>query len=422
MKTLCFLLLVILYACVDDVLLDENSTQNFHRPLLLNDTTDCGNQLGNGATIIDGPDGPMGADYDNPFRSLTVDPTDENTIFIGTERNGFLKSTDGGANWERLRYGLRHTDAGYPEVWNIAFAPSNPEILYAATLDSPGPVVGNYPSNIGGLYKSSDGGQSWGRFNCGLDNSRIAAVQISSNDPSFAVIGVEGGYASFSDLAGEYFYGGLYHTDDGGDNWMKIDIGDTNDIFNGFWQIEPYGDGNKYITFGLFSLQNGEQILSQNVGFLKSEDAGFSWQQFAAGLRDKFVASFAVSADGQTIFANERDSYWVHISEDGGNSWNESNINQANGPIAVSPTNKALIVYAGHQSLYRTTDSFTTFEKVIDISERISDIVFAPSNSNIVYLVTGGYLFYKSEDAGETFSLIINLRTDVLNIIHTGIY
>ena len=72
----------------------------------------CGNAPGNGGEIISGPSGPSGADYDSVFRSLTVDPTNSGIVIIGTERNGFVKSTDGGVNWTRLRYGLRHDDIG----------------------------------------------------------------------------------------------------------------------------------------------------------------------------------------------------------------------------------------------------------------------------------------------------------------------
>ena len=84
---------------------------------------DCENEVGNGLEIIQGPDGPEGADHDNAFRSLTVHPSDPEILLIGTKRNGFVKSTDGGESWTRCRGGLRHTNNGYPEVWDIAFDP-----------------------------------------------------------------------------------------------------------------------------------------------------------------------------------------------------------------------------------------------------------------------------------------------------------
>ena len=57
---------------------------------------------------------------DSPFRSLEVHPTDPNTVWIGTEGNGILKSLDGGQTWARYRRGLRSMDSdGYAEVYNI---------------------------------------------------------------------------------------------------------------------------------------------------------------------------------------------------------------------------------------------------------------------------------------------------------------
>ena len=94
-------------------------------------TPDVGNDVGNGLEIIhgpDGPDGPEGPDRDNPFRSLTVHPLDANTVLLGTERNGFVKSIDGGQTWTRHRLGLRHQSGGYPEIWDISlrfFRPQN---------------------------------------------------------------------------------------------------------------------------------------------------------------------------------------------------------------------------------------------------------------------------------------------------------
>ena len=80
----------------------------------------CGNDIGNGNELIQGPDGPANEDFDQVFRSLAVDPTDENIVFVGTERNGIFKSVDGGATWQWLRCGIRHMIGGYPEVWDIA--------------------------------------------------------------------------------------------------------------------------------------------------------------------------------------------------------------------------------------------------------------------------------------------------------------
>lgn len=157
----------------------------------------CGNELGNGSIIISGPSGPSGEDYDSVFRSLSVDPSNSSIVYVGTERNGLLKSSDGGTNWTRLRYGLRTSNSFYAEFYDLGVAGSSTNILYAATVDSPGPVTGDYPSSDAGVYKSIDGGQTWERKNCGIDNSSITVVQIDPENPDIAVIGIRGGFASF---------------------------------------------------------------------------------------------------------------------------------------------------------------------------------------------------------------------------------
>ena len=51
-------------------------------------------------------------DRDSVFQSLTVDPNDPDIVILGTERNGMVKSVDGGQTWTRLRAGLRAGNHG----------------------------------------------------------------------------------------------------------------------------------------------------------------------------------------------------------------------------------------------------------------------------------------------------------------------
>jgi hypothetical protein len=140
----------------------------------------CSNALGNGNEIISGPSGPEGGDYDQVFRSLEVDPANPDVLYIGTERNGLVKSADGGLTWQRLRKGIRHNAATYSEVWDIDVSPSNSQFVIAAIADSPGPV--SYPESPPGVYISMDAGATWKRSNCGLTNSYVAAVRTSQTD------------------------------------------------------------------------------------------------------------------------------------------------------------------------------------------------------------------------------------------------
>ena len=375
--------------------------------LLFGEQVDCGNDVGNGLEIVSGPDGPEGADHDGAFRSLTVHPADPNIILMGTERNGFVKSIDGGTTWIRFREGLRHLNGGYPEIWDIAFDPVDPSNVYAATLDSPGPVTGDFPSAVGGVYKSTDGGNSWSRANCGLENSRITSIQVDPNSPNVLIIGIEGEKATFSSLQGQFFGGGIYRSEDRGDNWTRISVA-QDDAKNGYWRMLALGD--HFITFG-FNICN----TSENTGFLRSFDSGLTWVSVALSLKNLIITGFDASSDGQTIYANARDSFVIQISADGGANWTTTEINQANGPVAVSPSDSDLVLYAGSARLYRSHDGLRTTRQVLEAGGTITDIVFAPSDPTNVYTVADGYFFYKSTDSGATFSLVRNIRSDVLN-------
>lgn len=367
----------------------------------------CGNDVGNGNDIVSGPSGPSGGDNDRPFRSLTVHPSDPNTVIVGTERNGFLKTTNGGSSWTRLRKGVRHIDnIGYPEVWDMAMASSNTSVIYAASLDSPGPVTGSsYPSSMAGIYKTTDSGSSWSRKNCGIINSRITSIAVSSSDANTVVAGIEGGSPSFSDPPASYYNGGIFYTTDGGENWKAGDVpGD--ETTNGFWHMKRRG--STYYTFAM-----NYDDLSKNLGFLKSSDNGKNWTAFGSVLKNLRIAEFDVSADGQTMYAVPRDSQQVKKSIDGGSNWTTIDTN-ATGPIAVSPSDANLIVVANCCLVYRSTDGLTSETKIFDLN-KVHEIVFAPSDSTIVWLINEGYAVYKSTDSGATFSLIKNLRSDVLN-------
>ena len=150
---------------------DETSNQN-------GDGYDpCGNAIGNGNEIVFGQVTPTDWNPDNPLRSLTKHLLYPNIIRIGTEANGFIKSIDGGITWTRLRYGLRHGEASgeqlYPEVYDIAFSESNPDIIYAAGRAQPI------------LYRSVNGGQTWEiAFDAGPGYSRLFKIKLDPSNPN----------------------------------------------------------------------------------------------------------------------------------------------------------------------------------------------------------------------------------------------
>lgn len=374
----------------------------------------CGNAVGNGYDIISGPSAPTDDDPDNPFRSLTVHPEDADVVLIGTERNGFVKSVDGGQSWTRLRNGLTHYGGGYAEAYDIAYSESNTSIIYAAMVGGPGPVTGSYPTSVAGVYKSVDGGNNWDRKNCGLNNSCVESIHVNPDNPDNVVIGVRGGETTFSlyDIElGDFYGGGIYRTVDGGGNWNRVNIvsGDNNNTYRRI--IAAGGNSSLLYTFGY---KMGYP--SANVGFLKSTDGGATWSQFAPEMREYGVAYFDVSSNGSVIYVVS-DVYKIFKSADGGETWSEYWIGSSGYGIDISPDDADRVLFSKFNSLYLSTDGLNSETQVINTTESISDVVFAPSNTSVAYAITIGYDVYRSVDSGASFSKVVNLRDDVLNVI-----
>lgn len=372
-----------------------------------NDEPDpCANAIGNGDTIISGPAGPSGDDFDQVFRSVEIDPTNSNVLYLGTERNGIVKSMDAGKTWQRLRRGLRHSIDGYPEVWDIAVSPANTSLILAATLDSPGPVAGDYPSSNGGVYRSSDGGTTWSRSNCGLSNSYATSICFDVNDPTGVVLGISGGKATFSSLRGQPFAGALFRSNDTGLNW-NIATTPMDAEANVFRHLCSYGSGvGNFVSFG-FSPDDH----TGNLGFIRSTDGGRSWILFAPTLRTLLITEFDISANGSVLYALERDAFAINKSIDGGNTWKRINA-PANGPIKTSPADADIVLFCQSEKVYRSYNGLSSWESVLTAADRVDDVEFSRSNPKVVYLAAKGYHVYKSEDAGLTWDHIVSLRAE----------
>jgi photosystem II stability/assembly factor-like uncharacterized protein len=345
--------------------------------------------------IVSGPAVPdKPADGDRVFRSLTVHPSDPDTFLLGTERNGFMLSRDGGNTWARLRAGLYSKEWGYPEIWDIDFAANNPDIIIAATLGSPESAFG--PDVENDLYRSSDGGQTWIQLNCGFVNSRVVSIRISPPNPDVAVVGIEGGFPSFTESgASQYYPGGIFRTEDAGQNWTRVTIGPDDERDGFVIRHMTTGSQPQLITFGA-----NHSDTSQNLGFLRSRDMGVTWESFGPNFRTIDVATFGLSSDGNTIYVNESDNYPGWVSRDAGVNWSQGPILQVNGPIAVSPADSNLVIFGSPGSIRRSTDGLSSMKVVLTTPITIREIVLSPSHPNVVFAESDGYFLYRSDDAG----------------------
>ena len=363
-------------------------------------------------SMIPGPDS-LYTDADQTFRSLTINPYNENHIMVGTEGNGMFSSRDGGTTWQWHRSGLRHNSPDeYAETWNIWFDPSDTNVIYSAATNSPGPLTGNYPSAMAGVYKSTDGGKTWAQKNCGLPSTKIASMWM---DSSIIVISVSGEEPSFTNPPKSFYAGGLYYSTDKGDNWVKSSVNVNMDSVQ-CWRILKRGNTLYTLGFG--------HDAGRCTGFVKSTDKGKTWQTLPQPLAKRTIGEYGISQDGQRIVALVRDSFFIYISENAGTSWTKMNF-MMNGHLSIHPYAKDTMFFAGWTDLHKTTKGFSNADinssdylLVKNFPFFIEKIEFAPTNPQIVYLTTRDYRVYKSTDGGDSFTLMVRLR-DVMRIIGT---
>ncbi len=368
----------------------------------------AGNSVG-GTAAVKGPSASQ-TDADQTFRSLTVSLTNSDVVFVGSEGNGIFRSTNGGSQWTWLRSGLRTWGlAGserYAEVWDMAFDPTNANTIYAATNDAAGPTIGNYPSAIGGIYKSVDQGTTWAQVNCGFDSARAQAVMVDSAGAVYASFGA--GAPTFFPAPPKNFYdGGIYKSTDGGISWKKESAP------SGFEKTSIWHLANKGGYQFAFGLVGETGLLGPGLAV---RPAGQAWALSQTPLNGVTIAHFAVASDGINLFAVEQNAGTLRKSINRGSTWTSLTGNQFNGPIAVHPVQQSNILFASQEKLYKSTDGLATSTGtlVLTAPAAIEEIAYAPSNPLTIYVSTRGLRVFKSTNGGDSFVEIVNLRATLV--------
>jgi photosystem II stability/assembly factor-like uncharacterized protein len=128
--------------------------------------------------------------------SLVIDPQMPMTLYAGTYKNGLLKTTDGGFNWEAINVGLPDNCT----ISALAIDPKTPTTLYAET------TAGGDTLTLTGIFRSMDGGATW--VHIGMDDVLIDEFVIDPVTPTTLYARTDGG--------------GLFKTSNGGDTWDDI--------------------------------------------------------------------------------------------------------------------------------------------------------------------------------------------------------
>lgn len=209
----------------------------------------------------------MGLKDGQQIGNIIIDPKNENRIFVAvlghpygpnTER-GVYRSLDGGNSWERVLYKDENTGA-----IQVSFDPNNSHILYADLwAGRQGPWEnGAWNGTESGMFKSTDGGNTWEKLTKGLPTPEQGLGRIG-----FCIAPGNSNRLYATVDAGTRF-GGIYRSDDAGETWSNINSDGR------FW-----GRGSDFAEIKA-DPKNADIVYSANVVTWKSVDGGKTWTGF----------------------------------------------------------------------------------------------------------------------------------------------
>jgi photosystem II stability/assembly factor-like uncharacterized protein len=264
---------------------------------------------------------------------LAIDPRDPDRVFVAVlghpygpnPERGIYRSQDGGKSWQQVLF--KDQDTGGSAV---AIDPTRPQVVYAALWqDRLGPWEdkNQFQGTGGGLFKSTDGGNTWRKLSQGLpeDTSQVN-ITICPGQPDrlYAVVGTPepGEYSSAAGL-------GVFRSDDGGESWTRI----TSDPRPAL----RIGGGDLPVLRA--DPKNPDIVYSTGIVTMKSVDGGRDWQPLRGAPGGDDYQNLWINPNNPEILALVSDQGAV-ISLNGGSSWS-SWLNQPTAQlyhVSTSPT------------------------------------------------------------------------------------
>jgi len=288
--------------------------------------------------------------------AIAFDPFDANIIWIGSPGGGLWKTTDGGNTW------ATNTD-NLPVIGisSIVIHPTNNQIMYIATGDADGSDTYSI-----GILKSTDGGNSWNTTGLSYNVSqykRINKIILNPNFPDSLVVATNSGITISAD---------------GGVNWSSSLTGRMRDV-----EFKP---GNPSIIYAALDASSGASKI------YRSTNGGVGWAILGGGLPTSGLDRILLGvtpANPEVVYAliakSDAGFYGFYKSVDAGNTWATQ---------MDCPNNAAGCNILG----WSTNGTSDGGQSWYDMSLAVS-----PINENIVY--AGGINLWESSNGGQIWNI-----------------
>ena len=398
------------------------------------------------------------------FPSLAVDPRDPNRLFAAVlghpygpnEERGIYRSIDGGQSWKKVLYKDPNTGGS-----DVVIDPVHPDVVYAAMWESrlgPWEDGNQYDGTHGGLFKSTDGGETWHPLTKGLPENLVQiqlAIAASDTNRLYVTLSTthEGAYGSGAGL-------GVYRSDDAGESWtkatddprpaMKIGGGDLpipavdpknpDVVYSASIVTMRSMDGGKTWS-GLRGAPGGDDyqnlwinpdnpniiLLVSDQGALVSVNRGESWSSWYNQPTAQLYHVATTNTFPYKVCAGQQESGSVCISSRGNDGeitlreWHPAGIIEY-GYAAPDPLHPDIIYGAGRTEVSRFNGNTGQVQNITPIpvrspdyrADRTEPILFSPVDPHLLFYATN--VLFETRDYGKTWAKI---STD-LSREHTG--
>jgi len=361
--------------------------------------------------------------------TLFIDPTAASTLYAfgssftppGPPSWRILKSTDGGEHWNTF-------DAGLPAntfISSLAVdSTGGVYIGYSGNL-APGPFSPPAPAASGGVFKSTDGLQSWTDAGAGLISFDIRALAVN---PAVSTVLYAGGD------------GGVFRSSDGGGNWNPTGV----TSYTGALVTDSLNPNLLYAETGKMNGCSSDERL-----LLGSPDGGVSWTDSISPLNSGCILSVTVpslraapmvtgAADSRILYlaeSDDQDGYSALLkSTDGGANWSTlwdsfQDLRVSVRALAIDSAHPTTLyaglddgtaafggaqLAAGSIGLFKSADAGATWTNTSFTRSAVNLLAIDPANPNIVYASTEGHYgdpkgfqgLFKSTDGGARWQPI----------------
>jgi photosystem II stability/assembly factor-like uncharacterized protein len=343
-------------------------------------------------------------------RAVSGVPSQPSVFYVGAVNGGVWKTNDFGRTWQPI---FDEEPTGSIGAIEVAF--SNPNIIYVGSgegLHRPDLSVGD------GIYKSTDGGATWTHL--GLrDGQQISQMAIDPHDPNRLFVAVAG-----------HPYGpnperGVYRSTDGGQTFQKVLYKDDNigacDV-----KVDPSDSSVVYAT--LWEAREGPWENAEwngtGGGVFKSTDGGQTWKQLTGGLPTGIAQAYVAIAPSnpKRLLASvaTKDKIDLYRSVDGGSTWSSATtdsrpkgrIGGGDLPLpAIDPKNPD-VIYVATIVTWKSTDGGVTWSALRGApgGDDYQNIWINPNDSNIIALTSDQGAII-SVNGGQTWSSWYNQPT-----------